>query len=367
MTGHKTIKAALYEGVNPAASLLKVTDLPAPVALNGDAVIKILATRVVSYAKEVLNGTRPYPNLLPMVPGPGGVGIIQSVAPGATHLKPGQMVFIDPTVRSRDHPITPDAMLQGLIAFGKGIELQRVWNNGSWAEEMLVPFENLTVIPESVQAKFDPAELTSISNYAVPLGGLYPNLRPGQTIVITGSTGMFGSSAVAVALALGARRVIASGRNKKQLDEFVTLYGSRVVPVVTSGDVAKDTEAFLKAAGEGFDIDVSFDILPPQAAFGVVQSSILALRTGGIAVLMGGLTSSAEIPYPVIMTKGITVKGHFMYDRSGPTTIIGLADAGLLDLHHRQEPKIFKLDEINEAVEWSAAHPGAFDSTVILP
>ncbi|KAF9079432.1 hypothetical protein BGX23_004105 [Mortierella sp. AD031] len=367
MSGGRTIKAALYEGVNPSAPLLKVTDLPAPVANNGDAVVKILATRVVSYAKDVLNGTRPYPNLLPMVPGYGGIGIIQSVAPGAIHIKAGQMVFIDPTVRSRDHPVTPDAMLQGLIAFGRGKELQKVWNNGSWAEEILVPLENLTVIPESVQAKFNPAELTSIGNYAVPLGGLYPNLRPGQTVVITGSTGMFGSSAVAVALALGARRVIASGRNRKQLDEFVILYGPRVVPVVTTGDIDTDTQAFLTAAGEGFDIDVSFDILPSRAAFGIVHSSILALRDGGTAVLMGGLNSSTEFPYSTVMKKGLTIKGQFMYDRAGPTTIIGLADAGLLDLHHRRDPKFFKLSEINDAVEWSAAHPGAFDATLVLP
>ncbi|KAF9140440.1 hypothetical protein BG015_001663 [Linnemannia schmuckeri] len=367
MSGGRTIKAALYEGVNPSAPLLKVTDLPAPVANNGDAVVKILVTRVVSYAKDVLNGTRPYPNLLPMVPGYGGIGIIQSVAPGAIHIKAGQMVFIDPTVRSRDHPVTPDAMLQGLIAFGRSKELQKVWNNGSWAEEILVPLENLTVIPESVQAKFNPAELTSVGNYAVPPGGLYPNLRPGQTVVITGSTGMFGSSAVAVALALGARRVIASGRNRKQLDEFVILYGPRVVPVVTTGDIATDTQAFLTAAGEGFDIDVSFDILPSRATFGIVHSSILALRDGGTAVLMGGLSSSTEFPYSTVMKKGLTIKGQFMYDRAGPTTIIGLADAGLLDLHHRWDPKFFKLSEINDAVEWSAAHPGAFDTTLVLP
>ncbi|KAF9209986.1 hypothetical protein BGZ59_009865 [Podila verticillata] len=275
------MKVALYEGVNHSAPLLKVSDLPVPIATNGDAVVKILASRIVSYAKDVLDGTRPFPNLLPMVPGTGGVGITQSVAPGAIHIKPGQMVFINSAVRSRDHPITPEGMVQGLLAFGRSKELQRVWNNGSWAEEI-------------VQAKFDPAELTTISNYAVSFGGLYPNLRPGQTAVITESTGVFGSSAVAVMLALGARRVIASGRNKKQLDEFVTLYGPRVVPVVTTGDVAKNTAAFLKAAGEGFDINVSFDILPPQAGFGAVKSSILALGAGGTALLMGGVNSSVE-------------------------------------------------------------------------
>jgi alcohol dehydrogenase len=67
------------------------------------------------------------------------------------------------------------------------------------------------------------------------------------------------------------------------------------------------------------------------------------------------------------MNKGLTIKGVFMSDRAGPTTIIGLAEAGLLDLHHRQEPKIFKLDEINDAIEWSASHSGAFDATIVLP
>ncbi|KAF9102776.1 hypothetical protein BGX29_004211 [Mortierella sp. GBA35] len=367
MTNKRTIKAAVFEAIKPSGPFLKLTDIPAPVATNGDAVIKILAARVVSYSKEVFDGSRIYPSLLPMVPGPSGVGIIQSLAPGAIHLKVGQLVFIDPTVRARDHPIKPDAILQGLIAFGKGQELQKVWTNGAWAQEMLVPLENLTVIPQSLQVKYTPAELTSINNYAIPLGGLYPNLRPGQTIVITGSTGMFGSSAVAVALALGARRVIASGRNKKQLDEFVKVHSPRVVSVVTTGDEAKDTEAFLKAAGEGFDIDVTFDILPPQASFGIVRSSILALRFGGTAVLMGGLQSSAEIPYTAVMTKNLTIKGHFMYDRTGATTIIGLADAGLLDLRHKGETKVYKLEEIDEAVEWAAAHPAAFDSTIVLP
>ncbi|KAG0216635.1 hypothetical protein BGX33_012390 [Mortierella sp. NVP41] len=363
----RTIKAAVYGGVKPSSPFLTVTDIPAPVATSGDAVVKILATQVVSYAKDVFDGTRTYPNLSPRVPGYGGIGIIQSVAPGAIHLKVGQMVYIDPTVRSHDHPVTPEIILQGLIVFGNGQELQKVWRDGSWAQEMIVPFENLTVIPQSLQDKFTPVELTSITNYAVPFGGLYPNLRPGQTIIITGSTGMFGSSAVAVALALGARRVIASGRNKKQLDDLVAFHGPRVVPVVTSGDEDKDTEAFLKAAGEGFDIDVTFDILPFQATFGIVRSAIRALRFGGTAVFMGSIQSYTEIPYVEMMSKNLTIKGQLMYDRSGPTTIIGLADAGLLDLGRKGETKVYKLEEIDEAVQWAATHSGAFDATVIVP
>ncbi|KAG0215533.1 hypothetical protein BGX28_009581 [Mortierella sp. GBA30] len=367
MSSYNTIKAAVFEGVKPSAPFVAVQRIPAPVAGNGDVVVKVLATRVVNYAKEIFNGTRPYPTALPMVPGPGGIGVIQSVGPGAAHLQAGQLVYIDSTVRARDHPVSPQVMLQGLIAVGEAQKLQEIWRNGSWAEETLVPFENVTVIPPSVQQKFSPETLTALANYTVPYGGLIAaDLRPGQTIAITGSTGPFGSAAVAVALSMGARRVLASGRNKGQLEEFVALYGPRVVPVVATGDEDKDTEAFIKAAGEGFEIDVAFDILPPSAPFSTARAAINALRVGGVAVLMGGVQASVELPYQLMMMKNITVKGNFMYPRSAPTTLLGLVEAGLLDLSV-VKPRVFKLDEIDSAIEWSSLHASAFEATVVAP
>ncbi|KAF9359481.1 hypothetical protein BGX26_012216 [Mortierella sp. AD094] len=367
MTQAQTIKAAVFESIKTSAPFVNVTQIPAPVAGNGDVVVKILATRVLGYAGEIFNGTRVYPSRLPMVPGSGGVGVIKSVGPGSIHLKVGQMVYIDPTVRARDHPISPGVMLQGLIAVGEAQNMQDVWLNGSWAEEMLLPVENVTVIPPSVQAKYEPAQLTSLGNYAVVYGGfLAANFKPGQTVAITGSTGPFGASAVAVALSLGARRVLAAGRNQKQLEEYVAKHGSRVVPVVSTGDEAKDTQLFKEATGEGFVLDLVFDMLPPSAPFTIVRSAISALRFGGTAVLMGGVHASAEVPYQQIMMNNITLKGNFMYTRDAPTSLIGLVDAGLLGLN-MIKPKIFKLDDIEEAIEWSANHATPYEGTVIVP
>lgn len=54
------------------------------------------------------------------------------------------------------------------------------------------------------------------------------DLQAGETVVINGATGSFGSAAVAVALAMGAARVIATGRNSAALDALAARYGSRV-------------------------------------------------------------------------------------------------------------------------------------------
>ncbi|KAF9348687.1 hypothetical protein BGX26_012922 [Mortierella sp. AD094] len=367
MAHSSTIKAAVFEGNKSSAPFVHLTQIPAPVPGNGDVVVKVLASSIVGYTKEVLDGTRFLPTRLPLVPGPGGIGIIKSIGPGSAHLQVGQMVYIDPTVRARDHPINPESILQGFLAIGNAQKLQDIWLNGSWAEETLVPVENVTVIPPSVQAKYDPSQLALLVLHSIVYGGFVAgNFKPGQTVAITGSTGPFGGAAVAVALSMGARRVLASGRNKAQLEEYVTKFGSRVVPVVLTGDEAKDTQQFRDAVGEGFAVDLVVDILPPGAPFSIVRSAVSTLRFGGTAILMGGIQASAELPYSELMSKDITVKGSFMYKRDAPTALLGLIDAGLLDFN-TIETKIFKLDDIEAAIEWSANHATPFKNTVVAP
>ncbi|KAF9571085.1 hypothetical protein EC968_001004 [Mortierella alpina] len=366
MSNSTTIRAAVFEKVSPSAPFLKLTRVPALVAGKGDVVVKVLATRIMSIFKEHMDGTQHVPAVLPMIPGPGGIGTIKSIGPGSTHLKVGQMVFIDPTVRTRDCPISPQGIIQGVYV-PPALEGLKEWRHGTLAEEVLVPAENVTVIPISTQQKYTPEQLTSLAILTIPQGGLVTaGLKQGQTVAITGSTGNYGSAAVAVALAMGARRVLAGGRNKERLDEFVKAFGPRVVPVVQTGDEAKDTEAFIKAAGEGFDIDVAFDILPPAADFGYARSAILALRPQGVAVLMGGGSADVVLPYSLFVYKDITIKGKFMCDRADPTQLLSLIDAGLLDLS-KDHIETFKLEHVEDAIEWAAANPVAFKAAVVVP
>ena len=192
------------------------------------------------------------------------------------------------------------------------------------------------------------------------------SLRPGDTLAITGSTGPYGASAIAVALAMGARRVIASGRNEATLKSYVEKFGPRVVPLVTTGDEDQDTANFKKAAGEGYAIDVAFDILPPTAPFSTARAAINAVRINGTAVLMGGVRDKIELPYSHVVFNNLTIKGRFMNPRSAVVELMGMMEAGLID-PTLLEYKTFRLDQIEECLQWAKAHAGPFESAVLLP
>jgi alcohol dehydrogenase len=62
----------------------------------------------------------------------------------------------------------------------------------------------------------------------VPYGGLLAgDLQPGETVLVSGATGNFGSAGVAVALAMGARCVVAPGRNESVPAELEDRFGPR--------------------------------------------------------------------------------------------------------------------------------------------
>ena len=83
-------------------------------------------------------------------------------------------------------------------------------------------------------------ELIGLAKLIVPFGGLQRSgLRGGDTIIINGATGYFGSGAVMLAVAMGAGRVVAAGRNATALESLRAAFGPRVVAAVVSGEADK--------------------------------------------------------------------------------------------------------------------------------
>ena len=238
-------------------------ELPDPIAEAGDVVVHAVAAPVLAYVNEVISGGRPMLFTLPFVPGTGAIGQISSVGPGGTDTKLGAWVYCDPTLRARDGHGLPTIALQGLTANGPGaMAVQRRYPNGSWAQKLRLPLENVTELGGIDVA--DAARWLLLGTMLVPYGGLHSvGLTAGETVVINGAIGSFGSAAVAVALAMGASRVVATGRNAEALDALARRHGGRVRVAHMSGDEAADT-ATIRAAADS-PIDVVFDILPPQA------------------------------------------------------------------------------------------------------
>jgi alcohol dehydrogenase len=359
------MKAAILKSFG---SSLAVETLPDPVLGTGEVIVDVVAAPVLSYANEVFSGARQYLLELPIVPGAGAIGRVHAIGPDATHLSPGDWVFCDPTVRSRDDALSPDITLQGLSAGGEGgLRLQRYYHHGSFAERMMVPTENAIRIGPI--AETEAAVWCALGRFLVPYGGLLAaNVQPGETVLVSGATGGFGSAGVAVALALGAGWVIAPGRNETVLDDLVRRFGDRVQPVKLGGD-EEDDRARMRQAAPG-PIDCVLDILPPEAGTATVRAAAMAVRPYGRVVLMGGVGmlggAGLDLPYPWIMRNGVTIRGQWMYPRAATSRLVSLIRAGLLDLGQFDVTR-FGLDDANDAVAHAAANGGPFRMTVIQP
>ena len=359
------MKAAVLEAFG---SPLAVKSLPDPVLGTGEVIVDVVAAPVLSYADEVFSGARKYPLELPVAPGCAAVGRVRAVGPDATRLATGDWVFCDPTVRSRDDALSPDIALQGWSARGEGgLRLAKHFHHGPFAARIMVPTEN--AIPIGPIAEAEAARWCAMGVLLVPYGGLLAaGLQAGETVLVSGATGNFGSAAVAVAMAMGAACVVAPGRNEAVLADLARRFGPRLRPVRLSGDEEGDRER-MRAAAVGL-IDCVLDILPPSVSATVARAAIMAVRPYGRVVLMGGIGmlggEDLALPYPWIMRNNVTVRGQWMYPPEAVTRLVGLVRSGLLRLDEYAVTE-FALDAANEAVAHAAANAGPFRMTVIRP
>jgi alcohol dehydrogenase len=316
----------------------------------------------------VFSGARKYLLELPVVPGTGAIARVRATGPDATQLAVGDWVCCDPTVRSRDNAQSPDITLQGLSAGGEGgLRLQKYFRDGAWAQQMRLPTEN--AIPIGALDKKGAARWCALGTLLVPYGGfLAANLQAGETVLVSGATGNFGSSAVTVALAMGAACVVAPGRNEKVLADLSRRFGDRVRTVRLSGNENDDRE-MMKRAAPG-PIDCVLDIMPPSVAPTTVRAAVMTVRPYGRVALMGGVGMAGgpglELPYPWLMRDCITVKGMWMYPPDATIRLVGLIRSGLIKLD-QFEATTFDLDHANDAVAYAAANAGPFKMTVIRP
>jgi len=359
------VKAAVLERFGER---LVVREVPEPTAGGGEVLVEVLATCVLPYAADVFGGVRRYPLEPPVIPGMGGVARIVAIGPDATRLSVGDLVWCDPTVRSRDDARTPDITLQGWSSRGAGgLALSQHFHDGSFAERMVVPTENVEPLGD-----LDTDQIVRWAALAVPLvpyGGLLAaGLQAGETLLVSGATGNFGSAAVAVGLAMGAARVVAVGRNTEVLAGLERRFGPRCRSVALTGDAETDTAAMRSASGGG--ADVVLDLMPPEVGADVVRRAVLSVRQRGRVVLMGGVGmlggDDLALPYPWLMRNDITLRGQWMAPRTANGRMIALARAGLLDLEH-EDVTTFGLDAVNDAISHAAAHGGPFTRTVITP
>ncbi|MDB5978802.1 MAG: Alcohol dehydrogenase zinc-binding domain protein [Nevskia sp.] len=343
---------------------LALKDVPVPQPRPGSVLVRMQASGLMSYLKAYVAGELPHYNPPPgeFTIGTNSVGVVETVGRDVWHLKPGQRVVLSSHFAARDNVDDPAQVLIGLTA-GAGAEAVLAdWPDGTLAEYALLPVEAVT--PAEGLDHIDAAQLAAVGRCIIPYGGLLRGrLAAGETLIVNGATGAYGSAAVLLGVAMGAARVVAAGRNAAALEALARAAGARVSTVVLSGDRVADTRA-LRAACDG-GAHLAFDMVGQAKDPGSTLAALHSLRRGGRLVLMGSMSAELPIPYTTLMLNSWEILGQFMYPADAYRRLLDLLRSGLLDINPIK-PKVYPLAELPQAMD-AAAGAGNLDYIVMRP
>jgi alcohol dehydrogenase len=349
---------------------LALEDVPKPLPRRAGVVVKMEAAPVLSYMRQVLDGTLGYALPVgPFIPGTNGIGVLDAVGDGVYHLEPGERVALNPHHLVNERVRDPAQILIGLTALGSsrfaGLDaatkaLQRDWPDGVFAEYAHLPAAAVTPL-EGLRDL--PAErLAALAKFVVPYGGfLRGALAVGETVIVNGATGYFGSAAVLLALAMGAERVVAAGRDREALLAVTEIAGPRVSAVSLSGDAVADAVSLRQAAAGGADLGL--DLVGRAKSAASTIAALHALRRGGRLVLMGSMSEPLPLAVGEMLGNDWSVIGNFMYPKEAPARLAAMVRGGLLDLGPIRI-RAFPFDALEAAMD-AAASMRALDLTVL--
>jgi alcohol dehydrogenase len=339
-------------------------DVRTPEPRPGSVLVRIEASALMSYLKAYVEGKLPVynPPPGPFTIGTNGVGVIEAVGRDVWHLKPGQRVVLSSHFVAAENVEDPAQVLIGLTSSPDAAAVLADWPDGTLAEYALMPVAAVT--PAEGLEEFDSIELVTIGRCIIPFGGLLRGrLAAGETLVVNGATGAYGTAAVLLGVAMGAARVIAAGRNRGALEAVAQAGGPRVVPVGLTGKLQNDTAALREASGGG--AHMAFDMVGQARDPNSTLAALHSLRRGGRLVLMGSMTTDLPLPYTAVMLNSWEVIGQFMYPASAYRRLLDLLRSGLLDISAIR-PRVFPLADLPMAME-AAATAGNLECIVMQP
>lgn len=165
---------------------------------------------------------------------------------------------------------------------------------GALAERTLVPAAQCVALP---------ATLDDVTAAAIAIPGMSSwaalteraHFRAGETVLVNGATGTSGKLAVQIAKHLGARRVVATGRNAAMLAALRSLGADATI------SLEQDEESLLRAAEPLFreGVDVVLDYLwGPSARTLLIAAAKAAAETQSVRFVQIGSISGDEIALP---------------------------------------------------------------------
>lgn len=176
---------------------------------------------------------------------------------------------------------------------------------GSLAEQTIAEQNMVIPLPENI----DDATAAAIANPAMSSWAALvyrARFKSGQTVLINGATGASGSLAVQIAKHLGAKRIIATGRNESKLQ---SLEADKIIAFDMTIDNGKKIfeDALKPVITDG--VDVVLDYLWGDSAFAIMSAIAQTGTTQTTRFVSIGTSSGQEsIPIPSSILRASTLE-----------------------------------------------------------
>ena len=363
---------------------MKLDRIPVPQPRPNDVLVEVHACGIVpNLARVVSNffGTQtPDLKIMPPLPAIFGLdptGMIRKVGDQVSAVRPGERVYVNPArscgscrmCRSGEMLDCPNFTFQGY--FGRSQDIMRAYPYGGFAQFITAPATALVRLPDSVS-------FSAAARFGY-FGTAYAAMRkigvgPGQSLLVNGVSGTLGLCAALIALAMGATKILGTGRNGPLLDRVKTLAPERIatfpLPDGSGGGASSGQPdplvAWAKAATDGYGVDGVIDCLPPGAPASAMMRALHCLRRGGRAVNVGAVMETLPINAFWLMTNRVGLQGSVWFTTAEGEAMAAMAAAGTLNvsvLEHRVSP----LHKVNEAIAGMAERDGGFTNFVVDP
>jgi NDMA-dependent alcohol dehydrogenase len=346
--------AVLYKANTP----LEVVELQQQGPQAGEARVKVMAAGVCHSDWHIMNGDWTLP--LPMVLGHEAAGIVEEVAAGVTHVKPGDHVIfsfrahcgrcfycsIGRSILCEGHKSVRWAMLDGSTRLERdGQDIFQMARIGTFSERVVCPSEMLVPIRKDM-----PWPQAALVGCCVPTGvgaaTRAAGVESGSTVLVIGCGGV-GLNVVQGARLAGAAKIIACDLVDRKL-EFATEFGATHV---INGKRENVVDRARELTG-GRGVDYAFDAIGSEAT---TLQIVDAVRNGGTAVIVGMAAMAVRAPItPYTMAlQEKTLKGT-LYGTVQPNVdfpwLVDLYMDGRLKLDQLVS-RTYTLEEINEGFQ----------------
>lgn len=261
------MRAVVCEAYGPIADL-KVEDLPDPSPGPGEILIAPEAIGVNYPDGLLVQGLYQARPALPFVPGMEAAGRVLEVGPGVTRFGPGDRVAV-------------------------------LLDTGAYATRVLAPETSAFALPDGIEAGVACALLCGYgtAHHALKQRAA---LRPGETLLVLGASGLTGLGAIEIGRAMGARVIaVASTKDKRR----VALEAGAHEAIGY-----EDLRADLKRLTEGRGVDVAFDPVGGE----VFDTLARSMAWNGRLLVVGFASGTIpSLPVNLALVKGFSVVGVF--------------------------------------------------------